>query len=821
MKKLFISILIIIISACNLQAQVTKAPAYPLITHDPYFSIWSFNDTLYNAPTKHWTGINHSLTGFIKVDGKTYRFMGSEDALFKDVLPAADVNNYPVKYTETKPTGEWTLPAFYDGDWKTGLAPFGADKGGGAPNTAWTSDNLYTRRVFDLKESDLKKLYLKMDHDDNVHVYLNGKLVYEKNGWTDNRYNIIPLADSVLQFLKQKNNVLAIHVENTAGGQWLDAGLVTDAEKIEQAIPTAIQTGLLVTATQTKYHFTCGQVDLAVTFTSPLLMNDLQLLSRPISYITFDVKSNDHKLHNAEILINTSSNLSVNTPNQQVIAQPVKVNGLKVLQVGTTAQPILQKKGDNVRIDWGYLYVAAPDNGAKQGIVPLEKSTEDWGAIKSSTLPVTGKSLALGTLLSFKNTGDKISSQYMMLGYDDISSINYFNTPLHAYWNTKGDKSFNDLLVQAKAEYSSIMNLCLLFDSALYHNAVHAGGEEYARLCIMAYRQAIAAHKLVESPQGDLLFLSKENFSNGSIHTVDVTYPSAPLFLLYNTNLAKGLLNGIFYYSESGNWTKPFAAHDLGTYPIATGQTYGEDMPVEESGNMIILAAAIAKEDGNANYAKQHWKTLTTWVEYLAREGFDPANQLCTDDFAGHLARNANLSVKAIVAIGAYAQMAESLGEKSTAEKYGAMAKEMATKWEKMAADGDHYALTFDAKNTWSQKYNLVWDKLLNLHLFPAAVYEKEVAYYLTKQEKFGLPLDSRKTYTKSDWILWTATLAGNIDDFKSFVHPVYQYATETPTRVPLSDWHETTTGEQVGFQARSVVGGYFIKLLEQQWNNK
>lgn len=229
---------------------------------------------------------------------------------------------------------------------------------------------------------------------------------------------------------------------------------------------------------------------------------------------------------------------------------------------------------------------------------------------------------------------------------------------------------------------------------------------------------------------------------------------------------------------------------------------------------MLTLAAQLCRIDGNTKYVDKYWDIITTWADYLSENGQDPANQLCTDDFAGHWAHNANLSIKAIMGIAGYAEMARIKGDQETAEKYMNRAKEMAVKWEADAREGDHYRLAFDREDTWSQKYNMIWDKLWNLNIFPNDAMERDVQYYLTKQNKYGLPLDCRKDYTKSDWIMWTAGMAKDKADFLQFVEPLYKYMDETGSRVPTSDWYDTKTGLMVGFKARSVIAGHWMRVL-------
>ena len=793
-----------------------RAPAYPLITQDPYFSIWSFGDTLNQTQSTHWTGQDFPLLGVVRVDGTPYRFSGIIPSQFSEVLPTAEEGSYDVAYVAEAPPEGWEQPGFDDSAWKTGAAPFGDDAPASLPEpgTSYT-DEVWYRRTFDLGKTELPRLCLAISHDDRVEVFLNGIRVFEASDWTS-RYVNKSVSEEAIRSLKPSGNVLAVHCTNTAGGAYIDVGLAEELPIPEIALAT--QTSVRLSATQTRYTFIAGATDLTLTFTSPLLLDQLETVARPASYVTMEVASRDEQAHEVTLTFGFSGVLSTNQPTQAVVTNRAAPDGLLIQSVGTEEQAVLATKGDDVRIDWGYAYLAAPQ---QESTTPTSSSiveafsTADPTASAETTAPRPADQTFVGVEMNLGSV-TQAQQRHLILAYDQLYAVQYFGKNLRPWWRKDSTMTAEKMLVTAEQEYPRLMQECQQFDEQLSQDAEAAGGKAYADLCELAYRQAIAAHTAVAGPDGQLFFFSKENFSNGSIGTVDITYPSAPLFILYNPELTKGMLRFIFDYSESGRWKKPFAAHDVGTYPIASGQTYGEDMPVEESGNMIILTAAVAEKEQDASFADEHWETLTTWVEFLKKDGFDPANQLSTDDFAGHLARNANLSVKAIMGIAAYGKLAGMLGKEEIAQEHTKLAKDLAQRWMKLADGGDHYTLAFETPNTWSQKYNLVWDELLQLNIFPPSVVDRELAYYKNQQNTYGLPLDSRKTYTKSDWILWTATLADNQADFEALVQPVWQFANDTPQRVPLSDWHETTDAKRVGFQARSVVGGYFIKLLKE-----
>jgi len=674
----WILLLIVWTAVVSSQAEETspfRPPAVPLVTHDPYFSIWSTADRLTDDWPRHWTGKIHALSALVRIDGAVYRLMG---------------------------TGPENVPA-------------------------------------------------------------------------------------------------------------------------------AAQTGLSVTPTKTTYIFKQAGLDLALEFLTPQIATDLDLLGRPVTYVAFTARSADGRPHAVSAYFDASSEIAVDETSQKVVWSRLRLEGIEALAIGSQDQRVLDKIGDDRRIDWGYLYLAVPNQpGGVTRLAPAEACRkafvrEGWLPSRDDSrmprpvrdgYPVAAASFDLGSV------GPAEATRWLMLAYDDQFSIEYFYRKLRPYWRRNGADAAALLELAAK-DYPALRERCAEFDADLTADMVKAGGEKYARLAVLSYRQSLAAHKLAADIDGTPLFFPKENFSNGCISTVDVIYPEAPMYLLMNPALMRGLIIPVLEYARGTEWKFPFAPHDVGTYPKANGQVYGggaateeDQMPVEESGNMLLIVAGLVQAEGRTDFALEYWPLLERWANYLKDKGFDPENQLCTDDFAGHLAHNANLSVKAILGLRAFADLCERTGKKKEAELYKKAAADYVRAWVKQADDGDHYRLAFDKPGTWSQKYNLVWDKLLGYKLFPPEVAQKELAYYLPLQKIYGLPLDNRREYTKLDWILWTATIADSPATFAAFLDPVYRWMNETTDRIPLTDWYWTHTGKKAGFQARPVVGGVLVKML-------
>ena len=615
-------------------------------------------------------------------------------------------------------------------------------------------------------------------------------------------------------------------------------------------VPALPQTGLEVTPTRTIYTFEGEGVRLTLTFMTPALPDDLEVLSRPVTYVTWTAQGTDGKNHEAGFYLDTSPEVVVNEPKQRVTHSEVEIGDLLGLKIGSEGQPILAKKGDDLRIDWGFLHIVGlkPWSGvnlvAHADMLRGQFAKNEYGiyrAVRNSGI------FGADDLAARARYIDRFSSEpvsrWLMLAYDDEFSIKYFGKNLRPYWRRNGDDAAA-LLKKAAADYESLKVRCEKFDAELMADLRKVGGEKYAQLCTLAYRQTFAGNKIVADANGQPLMFPKENFSNGCIGTVDVLFPQAPFFLALSPALTKAMLVPILDYAASPRWPYGYAPHDLGTYPHATGQVYGMKggdggrMPVEECGNMLIILATLAKQQGNADLAKPYWPMLTKWADYLVENGLDPTNQLCSADMFGHLPRNANLALKAVIGIGAFGQLSKLAGKSDEAKKYRAIARDYAAKWQELAKGEGRTVLAYGQPGTWSMKHNLIWDRILAgsrgresaqtppatknaptnvggyTQLFPDSLGDAEVAWYLKVQNRFGLPVDNRTDTCLIDWAVWSIALARNEADFQKLFAPLYRYANETPNRVPLGDWFVTTTGSHKAMQARPVVGGIFMKLL-------
>ena len=600
-------------------------------------------------------------------------------------------------------------------------------------------------------------------------------------------------------------------------------------------VSKAEQLSIEVTSFTTDYVFKAGKAEIKVSFVSPLLLTDVQMLSMPVCYMNYIVTG----AKNAEVSLFVNQKLCYNEksalPDKSVRGGVVNKDGYEAAFFGLKRQYYMSNNFDGTGADWGYFYLAG-----NKAFVCDAGGIVAYLSADNKEFSHTGEEKYLAAL------GGK--SGRIAIAYDDIVAIDYFGSfKKTAYLDAH---TIYDALDEVISDGDKIDEKLAVFDKDLKKKAEEFGSDYYAVLTA-SLRQSIAAHKLVYDDK-NLIFLSKECFSNGCIATVDISYPSMPLYLLYNTELVKGMMRPIFKFAKMSVWKFDFAPHDAGTYPACCGQTYGlkcdggknhvdymkrdvdyethmpyyslpenfdaydfnMQMPVEECANMLIMLAACYRYDGDISFFNEHKDLCAKWVNYLVEYGLKPENQLCTDDFAGHLKNNLNLSVKATVGIGAYASLLKGAGDKN-ADQFYCVAKKFAKEIVNFSSKFAHSPITWDSgEETFSLKYNLVFDGILGLKLFPQEFKEREVSCYLKKLEKYGVPLDSRKSYTKSDWLCWVASLTEDNKKAQKIIASIFEFLKNSPVRVPFCDWYDSINGTQCSFQARSVQGGCFILLL-------
>ena len=590
--------------------------------------------------------------------------------------------------------------------------------------------------------------------------------------------------------------------------------------------PLATQTAFTLTSTRSTYVQTAGPVTLTVAFLSPVDPDNLQRQCVPLSYLTVDAASNDGGSHSVSVYLDISGEWAHGDTSQQLTWAEQTVGNQLVLTSQPANPTVLGEYGDQA--SWGTV-VWSTDNVAgttwqtgadsvvrANGAAGSLPNTDDpnFRAINNNW-PVFAPNRALGSV------GPSGAQAVFVLGHVRTPAVSYLGTSYNAWWS-KYWTGWQAMLTWFRNDLPAASEVCAATDNqvnAWATEAVGGGavGDQYAAICALALRQAFAGTELINH-NGTPWALLKEISSDGNVSTLDVIYPAFPAYLQLSPQYLQLLLAPIFDYVENHPYPKTWAPHDIGSgYPNATGHLNGsgeEDMPVEETANILIMTAALVQRlpAGAATaYVQAHYPILLQWAKYLVSALPDPGNQNQTDDFTGFIAHSSNLALKGIVGIAAMGQLAQLSGNTADATSYPATAKSYITTWLSSSQDGQHLRLAYDQPGTWSLKYNGFPDRLLNTNLVSPAVQAEEAAWYTSQAGGYGVLLDPRNDYTKTDWEIWTAAfLQAQPAARNMLVADVYNFANVTANRVPLTDWYVVSSAAQRGFADRPVVGGLF-----------
>lgn len=609
------------------------------------------------------------------------------------------------------------------------------------------------------------------------------------------------------------------------------------------------QTNLAVTPTKSIFTLQGGGVTLSITFLSPVEAEDLQKQSVPLSYILVQAKSHDGRAHTVSLYFDISGEWAYGDDNvliqwaSEQIPQKREKGTITTFTVTPNTPRVLSEVNDYP--SWGTVVWATEnqnnlstqsgqDSVVRAQFVEHGKLNNTMDNTMPRAIndrnPVFAFDFALGQV-----TTHPTQPITLVLGHVREPAVSYLGTPVPPLWKSFWS-TWQEMLAATYDDVQGALKRADAVDTTITRDATRAGGTNYAALCALALRQAFAGTELVGSSSHPWLFL-KEISSDGNVSTVDVVYPSAPVFAYTNPYLLRLLLDPLLAYAETGGWPKVFAEHDLGShYPNADGHNDGneEDMPIEETANMLIMAATYAQRAGKeaADFVNAHYTIFKQWADYLNApndstpsrpNALDPLFQNQTDDFTGSIAHSTNLALKGIIAIGAMGILAATVRNTNDQQFYHKTAIDLISQWAQLGQDPSqpHLDIAYTegdtapdtGAGTSSLKYNAFPDKLLGLNLIPATVLQEEAAWYRQRENAYGIPLDTRHTYTKSDWEMWTAASTEVLSLRQYIIDALYTFANTSPSRVPFTDLYDTVTAQQVGFQARPVIGGLFSLL--------
>ncbi|KAH9844227.1 DUF1793-domain-containing protein [Rhodofomes roseus] len=598
----------------------------------------------------------------------------------------------------------------------------------------------------------------------------------------------------------------------------------------------ATQKSAEFTSTQSTFVLTAGGIDLTVTFLSPVEPSDLLNQSIPFSYLALSAASNDGSSHSVSVYSDISAEWV--TGDDSLTANWSTTTGDTIFhQVQLEDQTEFGEINDHTQQGSAY-YATLNTNGVThqtgQDIVVraqfinkgvLANSQDTSFRAVSDEWPVFALAHDLGTVSGTSATVVYAIGHVRDPAIQYIIADNQIQQRNLYFWSRFS--SVTDVLSTFLGDYENALARANAFDAQISSDASSISSD-YAEWVALSVRQAFGAIEFTISKDSsgnfntsDILTFMKEISSDGNVNTVDVIYPSWPIFLYTNPAIGKYLLLPLFEYQATGQYPNGWSVHDMGAhYPNATGHNDGNDepMPLEESGNMLIMTLSYVQAASDTSLITSYYKLLDQWTQYLIQEALIPANQISTDDFAGSLANQTNLAIKGIIGIRAMAELANLVGNSDESSNYTSIASSYVTQWQGFAtsSDGKHLTLNYNNDSSWGLTYNMWADKLLKLNLIPESVYEMQTAWYTTVEAQYGVPLDTRHTYTKTDWQTYTAGIVTDTTVRDTFISALNAYAADGENNAPLSDLYYTTNGEVYQFRARPVVGGHFALLALQ-----